>query len=371
MCHAACESFAGLMTVRFFLGVGEAALAPGFALITGMFYTRKEQPLRQGAWFIGNAIANMFGGLVAYGVGNITTSSMEKWRLLFIILGSVTAGYAFVLLWLLPDSPSKAIFLNEHDRQVAVQRTLTNKTGVLDNDKFVVAQVWEAFLDPQTYGLFFYTAAVNIANGGSPSLQFGAIVIAGFGFSDLKALLIQMPMGATQLVFLLLTSGLASFLPSCRIALMISNTLMSMAGMIMVYAAEGKATRMAGLCLGSVFATNIPLSLSLISSNVGGFTKRSVISATLFVAYCVGNIIGPQFFLASQEPKYQTGLIASVSGLAIGVLFLIALLFYYIWENRRRDRLYGVPRSLSTVEELEDELSNKTDKQLHSFRYVL
>jgi hypothetical protein len=45
--------------------------------------------------------------------------------------------------------------------------------------------------------------------------------------------------------------------------------------------------------------------LSLISSNVGGFTKRSVISATLFVAYCVGNIIGPQFFLASQEPKYQ------------------------------------------------------------------
>jgi hypothetical protein len=113
----------------------------------------------------------MFGGLVAYGVGNITTSSMEKWRLLFIILGSVTAGYAFVLLWLLPDSPSKAIFLNEHDRQVAVQRTLTNKTGVLDNDKFVVAQVWEAFLDPQTYGLFFYTAAVNIANGGLTSVS--------------------------------------------------------------------------------------------------------------------------------------------------------------------------------------------------------
>jgi MFS family permease len=46
MCHAACHNFAGLMAARFFLGVGEAAIAPGFALITGMFYTRKEQPAR-------------------------------------------------------------------------------------------------------------------------------------------------------------------------------------------------------------------------------------------------------------------------------------------------------------------------------------
>lgn len=46
MCHAACSNWSGLMTVRFFLGVGEAAIAPGFTLLTGMFYQRKEQPLR-------------------------------------------------------------------------------------------------------------------------------------------------------------------------------------------------------------------------------------------------------------------------------------------------------------------------------------
>lgn len=46
MCHAACKNFSGLMAARFFLGVGEAAIAPGFALLTGMFYKRDEQPLR-------------------------------------------------------------------------------------------------------------------------------------------------------------------------------------------------------------------------------------------------------------------------------------------------------------------------------------
>lgn len=34
------------MAARFFLGVGEAAIAPGFSLITGMFYKREEQPAR-------------------------------------------------------------------------------------------------------------------------------------------------------------------------------------------------------------------------------------------------------------------------------------------------------------------------------------
>ncbi|KIW19111.1 hypothetical protein PV08_03403 [Exophiala spinifera] len=362
MCHAACQSFAGLMTARFFLGVGEACLAPAFALITGMFYTRKEQPIRQGAWFIGNCIANMFGGLIAYGIGNITTSSLETWRLLFLILGSVTSAYAIVLFLFLPDSPQQARFLKEQDRQIAVARTLANNTGVLDQDKFVMAQLWEALLDPQTWALFLYTASVNIANGGLTS--FGAIVIAGFGFSDLKALLIQMPMGATQLVFLVLTSGLASFLPSSRIALMMFNTLVSVAGMAVVYATEGKASRMAGLCLATAFATNIPLTLSLVSSNVGGFTKRSVTSASIFVAYCTGNIIGPNLFKSSQEPKYQDGLIASVSGLALGVVFLATLLLYYIWENRRRDRLENSHSPSTSLGEQPGEMSNKTDKQL-------
>lgn len=46
MCHGATKNYAGLMAVRFFLGVAEAAVSPGFALITGLFYKRKEQPAR-------------------------------------------------------------------------------------------------------------------------------------------------------------------------------------------------------------------------------------------------------------------------------------------------------------------------------------
>jgi MFS family permease len=46
MCHGATSNYTGLMFARFFLGVSEAAVAPGFSLLTGMFYKRREQPSR-------------------------------------------------------------------------------------------------------------------------------------------------------------------------------------------------------------------------------------------------------------------------------------------------------------------------------------
>jgi ACS family allantoate permease-like MFS transporter len=50
-CFAAVSNFGGAVAVRFFLGVFEAAVTPGFALFTSQWYTKKEQGARTGFWF--------------------------------------------------------------------------------------------------------------------------------------------------------------------------------------------------------------------------------------------------------------------------------------------------------------------------------
>lgn len=60
-----------------------------------------------------------------------------------------------------------------------------------------------------------------------------------------------------------------------------------------------------------------------------------------------------------------------MSGLVLSVGFLTALYCYYVYENRRRDRLYGSPETITVGAELQDELSNKTDREIESFRYLL
>ena len=51
-CFAAVQSFAGAVAIRFLLGVTESAVTPGFALITSQWYTKREQGLRTGIWYV-------------------------------------------------------------------------------------------------------------------------------------------------------------------------------------------------------------------------------------------------------------------------------------------------------------------------------
>jgi MFS family permease len=149
-----------------FLGVTEAAVAPGFSLITGMFYKTSEQPSRMALWFFGNAVANIVSGLIAYGIGKIA-SNIASWKLLFIILRCVTAAYRILLVFVLPDSdsPSKAWFLKPHERKIVVHRTVENRTGVMDEGVFRADQMVGVLTDPQAWLLVRYSLTQNISNG--------------------------------------------------------------------------------------------------------------------------------------------------------------------------------------------------------------
>lgn len=56
----------------------------------------------------------------------------------------------------------------------------------------------------------------------------------------------------------------------------------------------------------------LPLTViwSFLPSNVAGRTKKTVTATVLFIAYCIGNAVGAQMFVASDAPKYIKGLTA-------------------------------------------------------------
>lgn len=114
------------------------------------------------------------------------------------------------------------------------------------------------------------------------------------------------------------------------------------------------------------------LMLSLIGSNVAGFSKKITTTAVTFIMYCVGNIVCPQLFVASEAPGYGTamrGMLVSMSTLLLLELLLCA---YYVWENRRRDRaLAETPQSVVDAMTFEnEEYADRTDMEdWMKFRY--
>ena len=86
--NAASKKFTDLVVVRFFLGFVEAPFFPGAVFLMSSWYTRAELTRRMAYFYSGNALANMFGGLI----GAAVLGSMEGaqgvagWRWLFIIV---------------------------------------------------------------------------------------------------------------------------------------------------------------------------------------------------------------------------------------------------------------------------------------------
>lgn len=83
------------------------------------WYKREEQPIRQIVWFAGTPVFGIFGGLIGYGVGNISSSAIASWRLMFIIFGAVTALWGVLLFFIFPDDPLTARFLSAEERIAA------------------------------------------------------------------------------------------------------------------------------------------------------------------------------------------------------------------------------------------------------------
>ena len=122
------------MVCRAFLGVVESCVNPAFMIITSQWYKRDEQPERTGLWNMGLAIAQIIGGLLGYGFGQIHYKDRNPWMWFFIIYGSVTVVWGFFLLWWFPDSPMTARWLSEDDRVLAVERVRENRTGIANSE---------------------------------------------------------------------------------------------------------------------------------------------------------------------------------------------------------------------------------------------
>jgi MFS transporter, ACS family, allantoate permease len=74
----------------------------------------------------------------------------SPWKYIYILLGSISTAYGIFLLFFFPDSPMKARFLTERERNIAVQRLRKNNTG-MQTRQFKSKQVIESFKDPQMY----------------------------------------------------------------------------------------------------------------------------------------------------------------------------------------------------------------------------
>ncbi|GLA83683.1 hypothetical protein AtubIFM56815_007888 [Aspergillus tubingensis] len=334
---AACHNFTTLAVLRALGGAAEACADPAFMLITGMWYTRREQPVRLGLWYTANGLGIALGGLLGYGIGNIR-GALPSWKYEFIVIGSLCAAWGIVMFILLPDSPVTAPLLTKRQRRIAIERVRENQTGI-ENKHIKPHQIWEAFTDYKLYIFFFLGVSCNIPNGGISN--FGTIIIQGFGFSTLVTTLMQIPYGAIIALSILLCVYLNDRFENRRCVFIVIFLLPNIAGAfgLRFVPPHVKVGRLICYYLTGPYNAAFVLILSMQIANTAGHTKKVVSNAVLFLGYCTGNIAGPFFYKESQKPTYDLGIWSMIVCHLVEVVLISALGLLLRWENKRRDRI--------------------------------
>ncbi|KAG0651062.1 putative transporter [Hyphodiscus hymeniophilus] len=375
--HAVARDFATLVALRTLLGIFEAVCQPSFVYLSSMWYKRDEQAATVSYWYMMNGGQQIVGGLLAYCFTLIKSppSSLKSWQAIFICYGSFSVLWGVFVLIFMPDSPMRAKCFSEVDKKLMIERVRSNQTGV-QNKRFRKEQMFEALLDPQTWCYCLIAICTTLPTSGLGA--FANIIISGFHFSVLQTQLLAMVLGAYIIIMLLSSMWLVKKTKQ-NLLIMGIFVIPSFVGTIVLMTVQNtnKGTQV-GLLLSYYLVLSFwaaqTLGMSMITRNVAGQTKKSVVVAANFISWATGNAIGPQVFLAYDSPRY---LIAFSTHMGCYVLLVIVIAFLRFWlmsQNKKKDRLQAELTATGVAGVLDEDMvhafDDLTDRENVNFRYV-
>lgn len=252
-----------------------------------------------------------------------------------------------------------------------VERVRSNQTGI-QNKKFRPEQLKEALTDPQMYCYMLIQICTTLPTSGLGA--FANIIVKGFHFTTLQTQLLAMVLGA-YIVIVLLSSTWLVKKTGQNLLVMGGYVIPCFAGTIVLMTVKNTNTAtQAGLLFSYYIVLSFwaaqTLAMSMLSRNIGGQTKKSIVVAANFAAWAAGNAIGPQVFLAYDAPRY---FIAFATHMGCYVLLVIVIVFLRWWLKRCNDRKDAL--AAAGVGEARDEaythaFDDLTDRENPNFRYV-
>ena len=190
-----------------------------------------------------------------------------------------------------------------------------------------------------------------------------------FGYTADQSLLYGTPGGAVEVVALILCGYLGDRFGN-RILISMSGLVFAILGMLLIVCLPLSMSpgRLAGYYLTQASPTPFVAILSLISSNIAGYTKKTTVGACYLIAYCAGNIIGPQTFRPKDKPRYIPAEITIIVCYAVCLVDLAFIAWYYRRMNKKNEAVRAEPGYTKLDKQ---EFLDLTDRENPEFVYTL
>lgn len=361
-CNAAVTNWSGMMALRFLLGIAEAAYSPGVPFYLHYFYYRRELNFRIGLFVSVAPLASAFSGALAYGI-TYHKHAIESWRILFIVEGIPTVLVGLLGYYAIPNSPKECRFLTEHEKNIAIARTVRQSGHAEKSSKIDWAETAKALIDPKNIINALMYFSLNVSFSSLP--VFLPTILSGMGYTSINAQGLSAPPYIVAFICVLVLSWYSDRILQRGLLLTIC-ALIGAAGYLILAIAHNTGARYFAVYLAACgMFPCIGLLLTWVGNNQGNDTRRGVGYALLNVVGQCGPLLGTRLFPESEGPYYHKGFYITFAFLVLVAVLAQTQRFYLRYLNKKLDETYGF---IDRAEAL-----NATDEAAgpETFRYVM
>ncbi|EPQ27379.1 uncharacterized protein PFL1_04918 [Pseudozyma flocculosa PF-1] len=325
-----------LVVTRFFTGLLEAGFFPACVLLVSCFYVRRESQVRMSAFYLVSVGFSGFSNIIAYGISKMNgLGGLAGWRWIFIMEGLATIVLGVSAYWLIIDFPDRAVetgFLKPEERDLILTRIQRDR-GDAEADPLTMAKLRKYALDikPWIYGIMFMNTTL-------PTYAYAfflPVILRGMGYSIRDTFLLG---AAPYCVAMVMAFGFALISDRffTRIPVIVTQCLLTIVGLAMLFDTTNKNVMLAGAFLGVSGANgNIPAILNFSQNNIVGQSKRSFVSVVVVSFGGIGGIFASCVYQSKDAPLYRPGLYATMACQAFNVVACLCFAIYFSWANKK------------------------------------
>ncbi|KAH7245294.1 major facilitator superfamily domain-containing protein [Fusarium tricinctum] len=337
------SNFASLVACRLLLGTFEAGLFPGIMLYLTMFYHKKHISLRNAYFYSISAISGAVGGLVALGIGELDNydgpgqgaAGWRAWRWIITINGIPTVLTAFVIPFILPNTPETAKFLSNEERQALLDVRAAEVGQTTSGQELHKEDVMAGVKDWTIW-------ALSIAQFCSHSVLYSFSVFLPTIIKEMGDWTPKQVQGLTVPVYAV---GFVTYLVCARISdriqqrgiFCIGGGLTMILGYVLLIANQSQAMSFAGCFIVAIgLWTGSGSGMAWITVNQPRYGKRAFASGIFITIGNSAGVASPFLFEDKYKPTYRPGYGASIGMLVLAVCIHTAVYLHFKKLNKRK-----------------------------------
>ena len=328
------QNYAGFIACRFFIGLCEGGLFPGYVVILAEFYRRHEIQKRIGILYGAASIAGAFGGLLAAAIEKMDgLANLAGWRWIFLLEGIITVCWGIATLWLMPSTPRDVITFTAEQKEYYVKRMAADKQ-VTDDDKVHPRDILACLKEPHFLNVLVMSFAVGVVAQGVA--YFTPSVVLTFGYGKTATQLLTVP----PFMFAFLATMIAGTMADryrIRGWVTMATAALGVLGCILDFSGTSLGIRYTALfCLVGGIYSCAPSVLAWVPNNNAAYGKRAAAVAIGFMVSNAGGMIGVWIYPTKNAPRYLPAFGANLGLLAMTFVLAGAQVALLKYLNRQK-----------------------------------